>query len=86
MVKTNELAVLSKTLAGFLCLWTEKNSMVTIGGVWIAIPRTLTTGSTGLQKKQPPILTDGGVSLAEQEGFEPSVPFWGTHDFQSCPL
>ncbi len=24
--------------------------------------------------------------LAEQEGFEPSVPFWGTHDFQSCPL
>ena len=24
--------------------------------------------------------------MAEQEGFEPSVPFWGTHDFQSCPL
>ena len=24
--------------------------------------------------------------VAEQEGFEPSVPFWGTHDFQSCPL
>ena len=22
--------------------------------------------------------------LAEREGFEPSVPFWGTHDFQSC--
>ena len=85
MVKTNELAVLPKTLAGFLCLWTEKNSMVTIGGVWIAIHQTLTTGNTGLQKNTP-ILTDGGVSLAEQEGFEPSVPFWGTHDFQSCPL
>ncbi len=24
--------------------------------------------------------------MAEQEGFEPSVPFWGTHDFQSCSL
>ena len=24
--------------------------------------------------------------MAEQEGFEPSVPLWGTHDFQSCPL
>ena len=22
--------------------------------------------------------------MAEREGFEPSVPFWGTHDFQSC--
>ena len=32
-------------------------------------------------------LSISGVSiLAEQEGFEPSVPFWGTHDFQSCPL
>ena len=29
---------------------------------------------------------DETVYLAEQEGFEPSVPFWGTHDFQSCPL
>ena len=28
----------------------------------------------------------GVIFLAEQEGFEPSVPFWGTHDFQSCPL
>ena len=28
----------------------------------------------------------GVIYMAEQEGFEPSVPFWGTHDFQSCPL
>lgn len=33
-----------------------------------------------------PIRMDGVFNLAEQEGFEPSVPFWGTHDFQSCPL
>ncbi len=25
-------------------------------------------------------------SLAEKEGFEPSIPFWGIHDFQSCAL
>ena len=24
--------------------------------------------------------------MAEREGFEPSVPLWGTHDFQSCAL
>jgi hypothetical protein len=24
--------------------------------------------------------------LAEKEGFEPSIPFWGIHDFQSCAL
>ena len=24
--------------------------------------------------------------LAERRGFEPLVPFWGTHDFQSCTL
>ena len=27
-----------------------------------------------------------GVILAEKEGFEPSIPFWGIHDFQSCAL
>ena len=25
-------------------------------------------------------------SRAERVGFEPTVPFWGTHDFQSCPF
>ena len=24
--------------------------------------------------------------MAEKEGFEPSKPFWGLHDFQSCAL
>ena len=27
-----------------------------------------------------------GFFLAEKEGFEPSIPFWGIHDFQSCAL
>ena len=27
-----------------------------------------------------------GFSLAEKEGFEPSIPLWGIHDFQSCAL
>jgi len=27
-------------------------------------------------------IQNSGFFLAEQEGFEPSVPFWGTHDFQ----
>ena len=26
------------------------------------------------------------ILLAEKEGFEPSIPFWGIHDFQSCAL
>ena len=26
------------------------------------------------------------VFMAEKEGFEPSKPFWGLHDFQSCAL
>ena len=28
----------------------------------------------------------GGIFMAEKEGFEPSIPFWGIHDFQSCAL
>ena len=28
----------------------------------------------------------GVVFMAEKEGFEPSIPFWGIHDFQSCAL
>ena len=38
-----------------------------------------------MQKRNPP--PDGeGFILAEKEGFEPSIPFWGIHDFQSCAL
>ena len=29
---------------------------------------------------------DLGAFLAQREGFEPSVPLRGTHDFQSCSL
>ena len=28
----------------------------------------------------------GVTFMAEKEGFEPSIPFWGIHDFQSCAL
>ena len=28
----------------------------------------------------------GALFMAEKEGFEPSIPFWGIHDFQSCAL
>ncbi len=38
-----------------------------------------------LQKKNSPS-DDGEFFLAEKEGFEPSIPFWGIHDFQSCAL
>ncbi len=36
------------------------------------------------QKKTPPV--GWCFLLAEKEGFEPSIPFWGIHDFQSCAL
>ena len=37
------------------------------------------------KKEKTGILSDTG-SMAEKEGFEPSIPFWGIHDFQSCAL
>lgn len=43
-------------------------------------------------KIQKPLINQGfpwtirGFYLAEKEGFEPSRPFWGLHDFQSCAL
>ncbi len=38
-------------------------------------------------KRKPGILKEYRVnSMAEKEGFEPSIPFWGIHDFQSCAL
>ena len=53
----------------------------------------LTLGSLGPafqirphQQKTNPIRMDGVCFLAEKEGFEPSIPFWGIHDFQSCAL
>ena len=38
------------------------------------------------QQKINPVRMDGVYFLAEKEGFEPSIPFWGIHDFQSCAL
>ncbi len=38
-------------------------------------------------EKYPKSLGPLGIwGLAEKEGFEPSIPFWGIHDFQSCAL
>ena len=36
--------------------------------------------------RKTPIRLDWGFLMAEKEGFEPSIPFWGIHDFQSCAL
>ena len=38
------------------------------------------------QRKSPVTTMVTGFSMAEKEGFEPSIPFWGIHDFQSCAL
>ena len=38
------------------------------------------------QRKMTPPKRVRSFSLAEKEGFEPSIPFWGIHDFQSCAL
>ena len=37
-------------------------------------------------QKSPRNTGSTGFFMAEREGFEPSVPLWGTHDFQSCAL
>ena len=39
-----------------------------------------------LLRKKEPTADAIGSFLAEKEGFEPSIPFWGIHDFQSCAL
>ena len=39
-----------------------------------------------LSKKRSDRKSDRILFLAEKEGFEPSIPFWGIHDFQSCAL
>ena len=39
-------------------------------------------GQTAMKKST----TLTGGAMAEKEGFEPSIPFWGIHDFQSCAL
>ena len=36
--------------------------------------------------KKDPHRTVWVFFMAEKEGFEPSKPFWGLHDFQSCAL
>ena len=36
------------------------------------------------QKKSTPVWV--WIFLADREGFEPSNPLWGLHDFQSCAL
>ena len=36
--------------------------------------------------KIPRTVAVQGIHVAEKEGFEPSIPFWGIHDFQSCAL
>ena len=37
-------------------------------------------------KKSTVISSKSRWIMAEKEGFEPSIPFWGIHDFQSCAL
>ena len=39
-----------------------------------------------MEKKNPLSRQTKEDFLAEKEGFEPSIPFWGIHDFQSCAL
>ena len=39
-----------------------------------------------LRHKKEPQPNGWGFFMAEKEGFEPSIPFWGIHDFQSCAL
>ena len=51
--------------------------------IFMGFPFRKHIGST---RKSPKNHSSSGFFLAEREGFEPSVPLWGTHDFQSCAL
>ena len=54
--------------------------------IYLKSPVRAVHARPGIIKKQVPIRLDGDLFLAEKEGFEPSIPFWGIHDFQSCAL
>src|SRR4029077_1497238 len=47
-------------------------------GVRISVTRT--------NRARPRRLKNCACELADGEGFEPSVPFWGTHAFQACTI
>ena len=55
-------------------------------------PQRATLVRVAFDRSNPSVLIkeprpDGrGSFMAEKEGFEPSIPFWGIHDFQSCAL
>ena len=38
------------------------------------------------EKQKPTHFRESVFQVAEKEGFEPSIPLWGIHDFQSCAL
>ena len=48
-------------------------------------PAALSNPSSSRYKKDPHRMVRV-FFMAEKEGFEPSKPFWGLHDFQSCAL
>ena len=86
----------------FSCSATKSPPTRGEGGIWgimvltpssrrqASVHRTLALNgsnpSFSFSSKKSPHLKGEGISLAEKEGFEPSIPFWGIHDFQSCAL
>ena len=58
-----------------------------IGSLMARPPKLFISGPIKKKFRVLPVLkAKPGILLAEKEGFEPSIPFWGIHDFQSCAL
>ena len=69
-----------------------------IGALGIAVPFALplfipcfhynpaSRKKQGIIRENPVTVAATGFLMAEKEGFEPSRPFRGLHDFQSCAL
>ena len=52
----------------------------------VPAPLPYTEPSLFLWREKRRLLSQSSHFMAEKEGFEPSIPFWGIHDFQSCAL
>lgn len=62
------------------------NSSVAAAFLWPDSEKALKSRAFGQNKKVGNFYQNYLPFVAEKEGFEPSIPLWGIHDFQSCAL
>ena len=62
------------------------NDSVAAAFLWPDTEKALKSRAFGQNEKVGNFYQNYLPFVAEKEGFEPSIPLWGIHDFQSCAL